>query len=121
MSHNQPTDTRVKAVIIQSTTPTLELAKQIAETLVKESLAACVNLSAPSLSIYSWENKIHQDQEFTLTIKTSTQRQADCVARIQALHSYDVPEIIVLPIIGGSEQYLQWINDETLWTILSIT
>lgn len=114
MLNNNSTFTEVKALIIQTTTPTIVLAKLIAERLVEESLAACVNLSAPSLSIYSWENKLHSDEEFTLTIKTSAGRQAECIARIQALHSYDVPEIIVLPIIGGSEQYLQWITDETI-------
>lgn len=112
--HLNSTNTSAKALIIQTTTPTIELANHIAETLVEESLAACVNLSAPSLSIYSWENKLHHDEEFTLTIKTSVKRQADCIARIQELHSYDVPEIIVLPIIEGSEQYLQWIADETI-------
>ncbi|WP_432785640.1 Divalent-cation tolerance protein CutA [Oligella sp. MSHR50489EDL] len=102
------------AVMIQSTCPSVELAKRIAETLVQESLAACVNLSAPSLSIYSWENKLHCDEEFTLTVKTSAGRQSQCIARIRELHSYDVPEIIVLPIIGGSNAYLQWIAHETL-------
>lgn len=114
MSINTSANSEVSALIIQTTTPTMELAKSIAETLVQESLAACVNLSAASLSIYSWENKLHNDEEFTLTIKTSTGRQADCIARIQDLHSYDVPEIIVLPIIGGSKPYLQWIAHETL-------
>ncbi|CAM5214322.1 divalent-cation tolerance protein CutA [Oligella ureolytica] len=113
MLNNNSILSEAKALIIQTTTPTMELAKLIAGKLVEESLAACVNLSAPSLSIYSWESKLHSDEEFTLTIKTSTGRQADCINRIQELHSYDVPEIIVLPIIGGSEQYLQWIADET--------
>ena len=113
MLDNHSTLSEVKALIIQTTTPTIELAKLIAEKLVGESLAACVNLSAPSLSIYSWKDTLHSDEEYTLTIKTSTARQADCIARIQELHSYDVPEIIVLPIIGGSKQYLQWIADET--------
>lgn len=106
--------TEPSTVMIQSSCPSAELAKHIAETLVQESLAACVNLSAPSLSIYSWENKLHCDEEFILTVKTSAGRQAQCIARIQELHSYDVPEIIVLPIIGGSNAYLQWIAHETL-------
>lgn len=114
MYSNDSTLSEAKALIIQTTTPTIELAKLIAGRLVEESLAACVNLSAPSLSIYSWENELHSDEEFTITIKTSTGCQADCIARIQELHSYDVPEIIVLPIIGGSKQYLQWIADETI-------
>ena len=114
MYSNDSTLSEAKALIIQTTTPTIELAKLIAGKLVEESLAACVNLSAPSLPIYSWENELHSDEEFTITIKTSTVRQADCIARIQELHSYDVPEIIVLPIIGGSKQYLQWIADETI-------
>ena len=113
MINNTSAKITANALIIQTTTPTIELAKVIAETLVKESLAACVNLSAPSLSIYSWENEIHSDEEFTLTIKTSTGCQQACIARLQELHSYDIPEIIVLPITGGSEQYLQWINHET--------
>lgn len=103
-----------QTIVIKSTTPTAEMAKQIAEALVSESLAACVNLSAPSLSIYSWQGKVQQDEEFTLTIKTSADRQDACIERIRELHDYDVPEIIVLPIIGGSDDYLQWIIDETL-------
>ena len=114
MSNKTKSHTTPSAIVIQVTTPTIELAQQIAQTLVQESLAACVNLSAPSQSIYSWNEEIHSDEEITLTIKTSTGRQTDCIARIQALHVYEVPEIIVLPIIGGSEQYLQWITDETI-------
>lgn len=106
--------TESEAVLILSTSPSLALAKSIAEALVQESLAACVNLSPASLSIYSWEDKLHCDEEFSLTIKTSAGRQAQCIARIQELHSYDVPEIIVLPIIGGSADYLQWIARQTL-------
>lgn len=102
-----------QTIVIKSTTPTAEMAKQIAEALVSESLAACVNLSAPSLSIYSWQGKVSK-MKFTLTIKTSADRQDACIERIRELHDYDVPEIIVLPIIGGSDDYLQWIIIETL-------
>lgn len=83
-------------------------AKTIAQVLVTEKLAACVNLY-PITSIYTWQSQLHQELEWQLTIKTQESCFAALQARVQELHSYDVPEVIAIPIQAGSESYLNWI------------
>jgi periplasmic divalent cation tolerance protein len=80
---------------------------------VGERLAACVNVHAPMTSIYRWEGKVEEAQEHQLTIKTTASRTADVIARIQELHPYDVPEILVLPVADGGDAYLRWIREMT--------
>ncbi|NJN86050.1 MAG: divalent-cation tolerance protein CutA [Leptolyngbyaceae cyanobacterium SL_7_1] len=84
-------------------------AEAIAHTLVDEMLAACVSL-LPIQSVYSWQGEVHHDQEWQLLIKTDLNQFEGLEARIQAIHSYDVPEIIALPILMGSHPYFQWIS-----------
>lgn len=86
-----------------------EEARAIAHALVQERLAACVNFT-PIQSVYTWQGEIQQDQEWQLLIKTDLANFDQLAARIQALHSYDVPEIIALPIQQGSAAYLNWIS-----------
>lgn len=105
------------AVLIYSTVPDLLLAKRIAHVLVEDRLAACVNLSAQGLSIYMWQDTLEGSEEITLTIKTSSQAQQACMDKLLSLHPYDVPEIIVLPIIGGHPDYIQWIAEQTTPTL----
>ena len=100
-------------ILIYSTVPDLLLGKRIAHVLVEEKLAACVNLSAPGLSIYQWENVVEGNEEITLTIKTTQERQQACFQKIAELHPYDVPEIIAVPIIGGHTPYLYWVQQQT--------
>lgn len=100
-------------VVIYSTVPDLLLGKRIAHILVEEKLAACVNLSSPGLSIYLWENVVEGTEEITLTIKTTQERQQACIQKIAALHPYEVPEIIVLPILDGHTPYLHWVQQQT--------
>jgi periplasmic divalent cation tolerance protein len=83
-------------------------AKTIAQALVTEKLAACANLY-PITSIYTWQSQLHQDSEWQLTIKTHGSRFESLKARVQELHSYEVPEVIAIPIQAGSESYLNWI------------
>lgn len=85
-------------------------ATQIAQTLVEAKLAACVNFF-PIYSVYTWQGNIQQDEEWQLIIKTSWARFADLEAKIHAIHSYEVPEIIMLPIAAGSFPYLQWLSN----------
>lgn len=101
------------AVIIYSTVPDLLLAKRIAHVLVEDHLAACVNLSAQGLSLYLWQESLEGSEEITLTIKTSSLAQQACMDKLLAMHPYEVPEIIVVPIIGGHPDYLQWIAEQT--------
>jgi periplasmic divalent cation tolerance protein len=88
-------------------------AETIAKTLVEERLAACVNIINPIRSLYRWEGKIADDREWLLIIKTQAARFATVEARVKALHSYQVPEVIALPILAGAEGYLRWLQGET--------
>lgn len=87
-------------------------AEAIAQTLVQTKLAACVGL-IPICSIYAWQDEIHQEDEWQLVIKTSLDRFAEIETKIRAMHSYEVPEIIALPIVTGSQPYLSWMVEQT--------
>jgi len=97
-------------VLILSTASTRAEADTIAETLVAEKLAACVHLSAVD-SVYRWQGEVEHSAEIRLSIKTRADLAGPIEARIKALHSYDVPEIVVVPIAGGSADYLAWIGE----------
>jgi periplasmic divalent cation tolerance protein len=87
-------------------------AERIARSLVEERLAACGNiLRSPVRSIYRWKEKIESATEVLLIIKTSRRRFREVQAAIKRLHSYEVPEIIALPIAAGSEGYLSWLAE----------
>jgi periplasmic divalent cation tolerance protein len=86
-------------------------AEEIAEQLVARNLAACVNISSPVRSIYRWQGKIESASEWMLTIKTAGTRFEDLSAAIQSLHSYELPEIIALPVTAGFAPYLKWITE----------
>ena len=98
-------------VMILTTTGSVEEAQKIAQTLVKEKLAACVQ--RPIESTYSWEGKLNNDPEQLLLIKTQANLFPKVEAAIKALHSYATPEIICLPITAGSREYLDWISSMT--------
>ena len=96
--------------VVLVTASSQEEGKAIAQALVESHLAACVSLM-PVHSIYTWQNKIHSEQEWQLVIKTDLAQFSELEKKIRSLHSYEVPEIIALPILAGSEPYLQWISD----------
>jgi periplasmic divalent cation tolerance protein len=98
-------------VVILVTTASLREAKQIAKHLVDAKLAACVNVSTPIRSIYRWEGKIADAKEYQLFIKSTRDLFPEIKAAISKIHSYHTPEIICLPIIDGSRNYLQWVGD----------
>jgi periplasmic divalent cation tolerance protein len=87
-------------------------AGRIAEALVGEGLAACVNVIPGITSVYRWQDEIQRDQEWLLIAKTRRRLLDDLVERVQALHSYEVPEVIALPLDSGSEPYLRWLDGE---------
>jgi periplasmic divalent cation tolerance protein len=97
--------------IVLVTAGSRQEADAIAESLIQAKLAACVNL-LPVFSIYTWQGTIHRDEEWQLLIKSERSRFDELEAKIRELHSYDVPEIIVLPIVAGSQPYLQWISSQ---------
>jgi len=100
-------------IVVFVTCGSEEEALQIANALVKDHLAACVNLISPIRSIYRWEGKIWDEREWLLLIKTQTQRFEQLERRIKSLHSYTTPEIISIPITQGSLPYLDWIRETT--------
>ena len=87
-------------------------ARKIARVLVERRLAACVNeIGAPVRSVYRWKGKVETAKEFLLVIKTTKRRFAGLRDAVRELHSYEVPEIIALPMAEGSEAYLNWIDE----------
>ncbi|MGF1480554.1 MAG: divalent-cation tolerance protein CutA [Cyanophyceae cyanobacterium] len=103
-----PEETRYGVVLL--TTPSRAEGEKIASVLVETQLAACVSLT-PVYSVYSWQGKIHRDEEWQLIIKTDLAKFDTVAAKVQELHSYEVPEIVALPIVAGLKAYLQWIAE----------
>ena len=98
-------------VVILVTAASKKECRKIARHLVENQLAACVNISRPIESIYRWEGKIVRDEEYQLFIKSTRELFPEIKAAISTLHSYHTPEIICLPIIEGSRNYLQWLAE----------
>lgn len=88
-------------------------ARKLAKIILQEKLVACVNIIPAVESMYRWKGKIETENEVALFIKTVEEKIAPAIKRIQELHSYDVPEIIVLPIEDGLKEYLDYISKET--------
>jgi periplasmic divalent cation tolerance protein len=88
-------------------------AAAIAKTLVREKLAACVNLVPNVSSIYSWKGRIEEGREVLLVIKSRAALSKRLAARIRRLHSYEVPEVVTLRIASGNADYLRWIREST--------
>ena len=101
-------------ILILTTASTKIEADQIANKLVQEKLAACVNIITNIQSIYRWEGKINTDSEFLLIIKTMKSAENKVIQCIKKHHSYDTPEIISFPITGGDKRYLNWIYDSVV-------
>ena len=98
--------------VILSTTGSREEADRLAELLVSRKLAACVQISAIS-SVYMWQGELHRDTEFLLLIKTAASRYAEIETAIVKNHSYEVPEIVQLPVQQGLPAYLDWISENS--------
>jgi periplasmic divalent cation tolerance protein len=97
--------------LVLTTCPDEQIAKVIAEHIVKERLAACVNILPNITSIYHWQNELQCDNEVQLLIKTNSEKFSLLNTRINELHPYDVVEVIALNIQQGDNQYLNWINE----------
>ena len=98
-------------IVILVTVASRDEGKRIARQLVEKRLAACVNISQPIESIYRWEGQIAEEGEFLLIIKSIRELFTEIKTEISKVHSYHTPEIICLPVIDGSRNYLQWISD----------
>jgi periplasmic divalent cation tolerance protein len=98
---------------ITTTIETKEQAQTIAKHLVEAKLAACVQIVGPITSIYRWKGKVENAPEWLCLIKTQDNLYSKVEAAIKSHHPYETPEIIAVPIVKGSKEYLQWISEET--------
>lgn len=101
-------------ILVLITVPSKEVGRQIASVLVEQKLAACVNILSPVNSLYIWQEKLQDDEEALLIVKSRADLFADrLVPAVQAIHPYELPEIIALPIVMGLKPYLTWIEEST--------
>ena len=100
-------------VVVLTNLPNPESARALARTLVEQRLAACVNVLSGCTSIYRWQGVVEEAQEVPVLIKTRAARYGEVEAAIRALHSYDVPEIVALPVSAGLGAYLEWVGECT--------
>jgi len=99
--------------VVYTTVNNMRNAKKIARTLVEEKLVACVSIIPRVESIYWWKGKIEKDREYVLLAKTTQKHVKKTIQKIREIHTYELPDIIVLPIIGGLKEYLNYLVDET--------
>jgi periplasmic divalent cation tolerance protein len=105
------------AVIVLTNLPDRATAIRLANALVEQKLAACVNVLAECASVYRWNGAVKNAAEVPVLIKTRAGRYAEVEAAIRSLHPYELPEIIAVPVVRGSEEYLQWVAGETTISI----
>ncbi|MFC1838682.1 divalent-cation tolerance protein CutA [Thermodesulfobacteriota bacterium] len=87
-------------------------ATEIAEKIVEKRLAACVQIMGPVTSVYRWEGKVNKDKEWLLIFKSSGKLYDELEEEIKKLHTYDIPEILALPVVEGNKDYLNWLDTE---------
>ena len=98
--------------LVLTTSPDLPTAHTLAEGLIENKLAACVNILPAIVSIYKWQGKLEQSQECQLIIKTAERKMPEIHSFIKQHHPYDVPELLALDINQGGDEYLNWLNAE---------
>jgi len=113
MNPTNSTDSMNSPVVIFITAGSPDEARRIAELLVNKKKAACVNIVADVDSLFRWKGKVGWARESLLLVKTRAALLPEIISLVKEAHSYEVPEIIALPIAGGSEDYLQWLDAAT--------
>jgi periplasmic divalent cation tolerance protein len=103
----------MNSLLVLITAGNREEARKIAELLVNEKKAACVNIVADVDSLFRWKGKVESARESLLLVKTTAALLPEIIGLVKEIHSYEVPEIIAFPIVGGSEDYLQWLDSAT--------
>ena len=98
-------------IVVLITAPNREEAIRLADMIVGAHLAACVQILPEMESVYRWQGKIERQPEILLIAKTTQGRFDEIEREVRALHSYDTPEIVALPIVAGSEPYLRWLTE----------
>ncbi|MDY0066636.1 MAG: divalent-cation tolerance protein CutA [Steroidobacteraceae bacterium] len=99
-----------EVIIVLSTCPDEATAARIAQALVSERLAACVNQVGGVRSCYMWNGELQQDEELLLIVKTTARALPRLQTRLEALHPYELPELVALPATDGNERYLEWVR-----------
>ena len=99
-------------IVLLITASNIEEANKIAELLLNQRKAACVNIVPRVSSLFWWQDKLDSAQESLLIVKTKASLLPEIISLVKGIHSYDVPEIIALPIVGGNQDYLEWIDKE---------
>jgi periplasmic divalent cation tolerance protein len=103
----------MEALIVYITAPNEEEAAKIAKILVEDRLAGCVNIVKDIRSIYSWQGKLEDEKEVLMIVKTGLELFSALTSKVKELHSYTVPEILAMPIVDGSEEYINWLQKAT--------
>lgn len=107
-------------LLVMSSLPDPAAAQQLARTLVERRLAACVSVLAPGRSVYRWQGSVEEAAEVPLLIKTTAGRYAELESALRALHPYELPEIIAVPVTHGLPGYLDWVAGETAASAISL-
>jgi periplasmic divalent cation tolerance protein len=98
--------------LVHCTFPNADEAESVAEDLVASGLAACVSVSQPVVSIYRWEGKLCRESVVQATFKTTSAALDGLLKRVAELHSYDCPELVAVPVVQGSAEYLRWVEEQ---------
>ena len=100
-------------LLVLTNLPDRAAAERLADALIEKRVAACVNILAPCRSVFRWKGAVQHDEEHPLLIKTTSQSYAALEAAIRALHPYELPEIIAVPVAHGLQPYLDWVAAES--------
>jgi len=100
-------------LVVFITTSSYDEARKIADALVVQKKAACVNIVPKANSLFRWKGKIEEAEESLMVVKTRAELFPDVASMVKSIHSYEVPEIIALPIVEGNPDYLSWLKEET--------
>jgi len=103
----------METLLVITNLPDRDSAAKLAHALIEKRLAACINILAPCRSVYRWQGKVEDTEEFPLLIKTTRDRYAALEAAIRAGHPYELPEIIAVSLAAGLPAYLDWVEKET--------
>jgi periplasmic divalent cation tolerance protein len=108
------------SIQVTTTLPSRAAADRLAARVVEDRLAACAQVVGPVSSTYRWEGRVETSQEWVCHLKTTNSRLPALIARVRQLHTYEVPEIVALPIIDGDPAYLRWIEESVALTDLRL-
>jgi periplasmic divalent cation tolerance protein len=100
-------------LVVFITTSSYEEARKIADTLIAQKKAACVNIVPKVNSLFRWKGKIEEAEESLMVVKTRAELFSDVESTVKSMHGYEVPEIIALPVVEGNPDYLAWLKEET--------